>query len=476
MSYIEGFSREQTLLFPEVLDDYVTKDNPVRFIDAYVDGLNLVELDFTQSMPKEKGRPPYNPRDMLKLYVYGYLNHIRSSRRLEKSTHRNIELIWLMRKLKPDFKTIADFRKDNTQALKQVCRDFTLFCKKLDLFGGELIGIDSSDFKAINSKSRNFSKKEIERILNQINHKIDAYFLDLNHQDQAEADVNKPNAETLKAKIKRLQSRQESFSGLQKQLEASGESQISLTDPDSRCLKKSQSTMVGYKVQIVTDDKHKLIVAHEVTNERTDNNQLSNMAIQAKEILGVDKLEAVADKGYYDGPEVKKCEDENITCHIPKVQHSKNKKRGLYTKDDFTYDAQQDCYICPANEILTYRSTQERRGQHKKVYRTSVCRTCALKSKCTTSKDNRRIIYRWVHEPVLERMHQRVLKNPEKTEKRKQMVEHPFGTIKTVMNQGHFLMREMTNVSAEMSLTVLAYNLKRVINIIGVKELVQAVS
>ena len=476
MGYIEGYSRKQTLLFPEVLDDYVATENPVRFIDAYVDSLNLVEFGFTQSIPKEIGRPPYNPGDLLKLYIYGYLNHVRSSRNLEKSTHRNIELIWLLRKLRPDFKTIADFRRDNAKAIKQVCRNFTLLCKKLELFAGELIAIDSSDFKAVNSKSRNFSKKEIKNILKQINEKIDAYFVELNHQDQAEAGVSTPDAETLKAKIEKLQSRKEKFSNLKEQLETSGESQVSLTDPDSRCLKKAKKNIVGYKVQIVTDDKHKLIVTHEVTNDRTDNNQLAHMAITAKEILGVEELEAITDKGYYGGDEVKKCQDEDITCFIPKVQHSGNEKYGLFTKDDFIYDAQKDCYTCPAHEILSYRGTEIRREKEIRRYSTSACKTCTLRSKCTKSTENRRTIYRWVHEAVLEQMHERVLQNPEKLAKRKQLVEHPFGTIKTAMQQGYFLSKKLVNVSTEMSLTVLAYNLKRVINIVGVKELLNAIS
>lgn len=477
MGYITGYARHQSLMFPEVLDDYVDNDNPVRFIDAYVDQLDMVELEFTHAIPEERGRPPFSPGDLLKLYIYGYLNGIRSSRRLEKATHRNVEVIWLLRKLRPDFKTIADFRKDNIKALKKVCRDFTLLCKKLDLFSCELVGIDGAKFKAVNHNHRNYTKEKLERLQKEIDEKIDAYLQQLDTQDEAESHVSTPTAEELKSKIETLKSRKDKFQKLQTQLQESDEPQISLTDPDSRAMRTGDKGIdVCYNFQIATDEKHKLIVDFEVTNEAVDLNQLANMACKAKETLGVETLEVVADKGYYDGPEVKKCQDENITCYVPKPQRSNNKKSGLFSREEFIYDAQQDCYLCPAKQKLTYRFPMTKSGKEVKVYETDACKTCALRAQCTRSKSNNRRIYRWVHEDIMEEMQQRVSENPEKIQKRKELVEHPFGTIKHWMNHGHFLLRGLEKVSGEGALTVLTYNLKRVINIIGVKELIAAVS
>jgi transposase len=473
MNYIKGVSREQKILFPEVVDDFITEDNPVRFIDAFVDRLNLDELGFQKSQLASTGRPPYHPGDLLKLYIYGYLNRVRSSRRLEKEAHRNIEVIWLLRKLRPDFKTIADFRKDSTKAFKQVFRQFILLCRKLDLFGGELIAIDGSKFKALNSKNRNFTKKKLKKRLEEIDAKIEKYLNELDAADEEEADVQKPTAEELKEKIRQLRERKDRYGKLKEGMETSGESQVSLTDPDSRLMARDWQKVVGYNVQAAVDDKHKLIVEQDVTNAVTDDDQLSGIAIRAKETLGVDQMKVVADMGYYHGDEIKTCEKEGIEPYVSKPLTSANRKLGLYGKEKFTYDSGKDCYICPGGQELTYRFEITELGRRIRYYATSTCRSCEKKPQCTRNKGGRRIT-RWVHEHILERMQEGVEANPELMKKRKQIVEHPFGTIKHWNDQGYFLMKGLKKVRAEMSLSTLAYNIKRSINILGVSRMIEA--
>jgi transposase len=477
MRYIQGTDRDQTTLLPEVVDDYITEENPVRFIDAYVDGLDLADMDFTYSETKDTGRKPYNPADLLKLYIYGYLNKIRSSRQLEKATHRNIELIWLMRRLYPDFKTIADFRKDNKKSIKNVCRDFTLLCKKLDLFGCELIAIDGSKFSASNSNGRNFTKNKLEKLIKRIDDQIDAYLRDMDNVDRTEKDVKTPSVDDLKEKIEKLNKRREKYQGLKSQLEESGETQISLTDPDSRMMNTTGGKDVAYNVQIAVDSKHKLIVTHEVTNDCTDEQQLHPMAREAKEVLDVDSLDVLGDAGYWERQNIKKCQEDRICTYVPGPTKSHNKSLGLYTNADFLYDPQEDTYRCPAGEVLTQRGLRKRKksGLTEKTYTTHACYSCPQKPKCTRSKTTR-YIYRWVDEEVMELLKKRVQENKEKVELRKSLVEHPFGTIKHWMGHRYFLTRGIEKVSAEMSLSVLSYNLKRVLNIVDFKELMAAVS
>ena len=476
MSYIQGADRAQALLFPEVLDEYVTEDNPVRFLDAFVDSLDLSTLGFQRATAKDTGRPPYQPGDLLRLYLYGYLNRLRSSRRLEQETHRNVELMWLLRKLQPDFKTIADFRKDNLDALKQVCREFTRLCRKLELFGGELVAIDGSKFRAVNSKRRNYSERKLRHTLAEIDAKIDSYLRQLDEADAAEADSTRPTATQLQEKIDQLKQRHAKNAQLLGQLQTNGQSQVSLTDPDARSMKVGQSTEVCYNVQTAVDARHKLIVDHQVTNAVTDLGQLTPMALQAKQTLGVEKLEAVADMGYYWGAQVKECAEAGITCYIPKPLTSANTHQGLFGKERFVYDVGRDCYRCPAGQELSYRSSSFELGRAIRYYRAplSACRACALKAQCTRNKEARRIS-RWEHEGLLEQMQQRVAAQPEKMKRRKALAEHPFGTIKRWMDMGYFLMRGLKKVGAEMSLTVLAYNLKRAISILGVLKLIEAV-
>jgi transposase len=320
MGYIEGEDRKQTVLFPEVLEDYISEENPVRFIDVFIEGLNLSELGFLKAIAKETGRPPYDPGDLLRLYVYGYLNRTRSSRQLEREAGRNVELMWLMRKLRPDFKTIADFRKDNAQGIKKVCREFTLWCKRLELFGGELVAIDGSKFKAVNSPKRNFTEKKLRRLLKEIDGKIEEYLKQLDQQDQQESGQRGLSPEQLKEKIQRYKERREQYEQIKSNLEQSEESQVSLTDPESRSMRVGHGVEVSYNVQIVVDHKNKLVLEHEVSNEVTDQGQLFSMAKKAQETLGVQTLDVVTDRGYYSGEEVKACEESGMTVYVPKAQ------------------------------------------------------------------------------------------------------------------------------------------------------------
>ena len=478
MPFISGTDREEVLLFPESLDDYITAENPVRFIDAFVSSLDLAELGFTRAVPAQTGRPAYSPADLLKLYIYGYLNRVRSSRTLERETQRNVEVMWLVRKLTPDFKTIADFRKDNLQPIKSVCREFTLLCKKLELFGGELIAVDGSKFRASNSRQRNFNQKKLERIIKSIDDRVASYLMGLGEQDTEEPVVKLPSAEELQEKINQLNERRSHYQELASKLAESEEKQLSVTDPDSRLMPVGQGTDVCYNAQIAVDSTHKLIIDHEVTNSVTDQNHLAEMATRAKDVLGVEELDVVADMGYFDGSEVKKCKEAGITTYVAKPYTSANKKHGLFTKEDFRYNKERDCYRCPAGEELTYRFDTVELGRHIRYYATEKCRDCPLRQKCTRKKRKRegRRITRWVDEHLLEEMAERVKAKPEVMKQRKEIVEHPFGTMKRWMDQGFFLMRGLLKVGAEMGLTVMAYNIKRVINILGVKRMIEAVT
>jgi len=474
MRYIEGQSREQVLIFPEVIDDYVSKDNPVRFIDAFIDMLDMIKLGFTHSLTSKTGRKPYNPKDLLKLYIYGYLNQIRSSRKLERETHRNIEVIWLLKKIQPDFKTISDFRKDNSRALKKVFRQLVMLCKGWGLYGNELVAIDGSKFKANNHNSRCFTMKKIKKTLKEINEKIESYLRELDESDESEesnnGDIKLESAE-LQEKIDQLKETQEKYNQYEKMLRESGEKQISLTDPDSRMMKvKNSGHDVCFNVQAAIDSKHKLVADYDVTNEGNDQNQLSNMSEKAKETLEVDELEVVADKGYFKREEIKKCAKNNITCYVPQPRKSHNRKKGLFTDKDFHYNSSKDCYICPAGEVL--HPTTYRKEREENIYTTRKCLNCSLRSKCTKDRHGRHI-YRWINEQIIEEMAVRVQENPDKIKARACIVEHPFGTIKQPMNQGYFLTRGFEGVKAELSLTMLSYNIKRVLNILGVDKLLE---
>jgi transposase len=406
MGFIHGANRHEEILFPERLDDYIAEENPVRFIDAFVDHLNLTTLGFQRATPAATGRPAYDPADLLKLYIYGYLYRLRSSRRLEQETHRNVELMWLLKKLRPDHKTIADFRKHNLKPIRQVCREFTVLCKQLDLFAGALVAIDGSKFKAVNAKERNFTSDKLKNLLQQIDQRVEAYLKDLDGQDNEE-DAGTPGGavvEHLQAKIEVLQQRKRLYADLQSQLEASGETQLSRTDPESRAmiLGKGRGTEVCYNVQMAVDSKHKLIIANDVTNDTGDRDWLSPMALQAKDVLG-GPFDAVADVGYYHGEEVKTCLEAGITPYVARPITSANQKLGLFSKDDFTYEGATDTYQCPAGAQLTFRFATVELGRHIRYYATSACKACPLKPQCTRNKGGRRLT-RWVDEHLLEEM------------------------------------------------------------------------
>jgi len=474
MSYIEGESREQRIMFPEVLDDYISEDNVVRFIDTYVDGVEMGELGFRQSAPKETGRPPYDPRDLLKLYIYGYLNRLRTSRMLERECGRNLELMWLMRKLRPDFKTIADFRKENRQSFKGVFRQFVLLCKKLGLLGGELVAVDGSKFKAVNSGQKNFSAKKLEQRLREIDKKVERYLDEMERADKQENPPQEITAAELKEKIEQLKQRKGKYEELLKELKSSGEKQVSLTDPDSRAMALTPKGEVSYNVQTAVDKKYHLIVEQDVTNEGLDNHQLFLMAQSTKEMLGQAEIEVVADMGYYSHEELKKCEDAGIRAYVSKPMVSKNTARGLFGKEKFTYEPQANCYLCPQGERLTFRFESREQKQKKfRYYWTTACLNCPIKAQCTTNRKFRRI-KRWEHEAIVERVQQRVLAHPTIMKLRQQIVEHPFGTIKFWNDHRHFLMKGLEKVKGEFSLSTLAYNIKRAINVVGVKKLVAA--
>jgi transposase len=470
MPHIHGASRDEVLLFPPSLDEYITDDNPVRFIDAFVDQLDLLNLGFTRAVASPLGRPAYHPGDLLKLYIYGYLNRLRSSRLLERETRRNVELIWLLKKLAPDFKTIADFRKDNLLPIQKVCRAFTLLCKELDLFGGELVAIDGSKFKAVNNRKRNFTPEKLTKALEHIDVKIAEYLQALDTADSEASTRPDLTAAMLEERIAQFRIRKQQYEDVQQVLVASGESQIWLTDPDSRSMPSGQGVDVCYNVEVVVDAKHKLIITHEVTSAVTDQDQLAPMAKAAKELLEVAQLEAVADKGFYNGEQVKQCDEADIRAYVAKPHTSRNQHKGLFTKDDFVYDTERDSYRCPHGEELTFRFETEEKGRATRYYATSACGRCPLKTLCTENKRGRRLT-RWADERLLETMADRVCANPAIMKQRKELIEHIFGTMKRSMDQGYFLLRTRKKVAAEMSLTVLAYNLKRVITILGVAGL-----
>src|SRR5437870_7216137 len=389
MDYIRGANRNQVILFPESVEDYITADNPVRFIDAFVSNLDLAALGFLRAQPGETGRPAYDPGDLLRLYLYGYLNRVRSSRMLERETKVNLEVMWLLGKLSPDFKTVADFRRDNLAAIKGVCREFTLLCRKLKLFGGELVAVDGSKFKAVNNRRRNFNAARLTKAIKAIEEKVDGYLHELDQADAADPDPDSPppSATELGEKIKTLTERKAKYQALQEGLKTNSAKQVSLTDGDARSMVMHHgSTEVGYNVQTVVDEQHQLIVEHEVTNDPTDHAHLAEMALRAKEMLQVEELEVVADMGYYDGAEVKQCAEAGITTYIPKPLTSVNRKRGLFTKQDFTYDEGKDCYLCPQGEELSYRYESFEQGRQIRYYTTGKRRTGPIKHRGTTNQ------------------------------------------------------------------------------------------
>jgi len=473
--FIEGESREQVTLLPECLDDYIGQDNPVRVVDAFVEELDLRSLGFQGADPAATGRPAYHPSVLLKLYIYGYLNRIQSSRRLEREAQRNVELMWLTGRLAPDFKTIADFRHHNGAGIRNVCKRFIGLCRDLKLFSQAIVAIDGSKFKAVNSRDANFTPGKVDARQRQIEQSIQRYLDALETADRTQPAEVEAKTERLQDKIRTLRAQMRQLDETQEQLKKQPDGQISTTDPDARSMvsQAKGSGLVGYNVQTAVDAKHHLIVAHEVTNIGNDRAQLSKMAKAAREAMSAKKLQAFADRGYFNGTELKACEDAGITAFVPKPMTSNAKAEGRFDKSDFIYIAKDDEYQCPAGERAIYRfSTLEKNGLNAHVYWTSACPTCAIKDRCTTG-DYRRI-RRWEHEEVLERAQQRLDKKPEAMTLRRRTVEHVFGTLKHWMGSTHFLTKTLAHVGTEMSLHVLAYNLKRVIAILGMTKTTRA--
>ena len=475
MSHIAGHDRTQTLLLPESVDDYVGPENPVRFIDAFVDGLDLTASGFARVAAKVTGRPGYAPKDLLKLYIYGYLNRVRSSRRLEAETHRNIEVIWLLRHLKPDFKTIADFRRDNRNAFRPIFRQFVLLCRQLDLFGRELLAVDGTRIKAVNNKDRNFTRASLAQFIKLADAKLDDYLQRLDQSDVTESGTVGSRVKNLAEKIAAIRKRRTRCKDMLAELDRTGEDQISLTDPDSRAMAAHTRVAVGYNVQVAVDVKHKLIVEQQVTNQVVDLGLLTQTAEPAKDILGVEKIAVVADRGYFKIEDIEACEKAGIEPYVPRPQRGPSVKAGLFRKDEFQYDAASDSYVCPAGQRLHPYSSSLLRGLKKINYVNKLaCDDCAIRSRCTGGRF--RTVSRLENEAVLDRMQARLAKRPEVLDRRRETVEHPFGTIKQWMNQGAFLMRGLEKVRAEFSLTALAYNLRRVLNIVGFAGLLAALA
>ena len=474
--FVTGVDRGQATLFPECLQDWIDQDNPVRAIDAFVDKLDLSGLGFDGVAPEATGRPSYHPSGLLKLYIYGYLNRVQSSRRLEREAARNVEVMWLTCRLIPDHKTIADFRKDNSAAIKRVCARFIELCRQMDLLMTSNVAIDGSKFKAVNNRDKNFTRNKVERRRTQLEESVARYLAQLDTADRQEpSEELAAKTERLKEKLIKLESEMQRLAAIEKLMLASPDQQISLTDPDSRSMATSGrgSGVVGYNVQVAVDTEHHLIIAHEVTNSGSDRAQLANIASRAKDVLGVDKLEAVADRGYYSGEEILACDKAGIAVTLPKPMTSGLEARGRFGKQDFVYLSDEDVYRCPAGEKLKYHYTNEEDGQQLRRYWTNACRDCALKPRCTTGKERR--ITRWEHEHVLEAAQRRLDKNPQAMRQRRETVEHPFGTLKMRMGATHFLMKRLPKVATEMALHVLAYNLTRVMNIMGIQPLMAAI-
>lgn len=468
--FIEGEDRTQATLFPERIDDYVAEDSPVRVVDVFIDDLDVSGLGF-RTEPNATGRPSYHPKMMLKLYVYGYLNRVQSSRRLEREAQRNVELMWLTGHLAPDFKTIADFRKDNGEAIRLVCREFVMLCRKLGLLNNTLVAIDGSKFKAVNNRDKNFTRAKMKRRLAEVEASVDRYLTQLTEVDATEMDDDK--GAVLEEKISRLREEMARLKKFEVRMLEAPDQQLSLTDPDARSMNSRGTGMVGYNMQSAVDSQHHLIIAHEVTNIGSDRSQLANVAKQAKETLQVEALNVVADRGYYNGDEIRACEQAGIDAYLPKPKTSPNKAKGLFDRAAFQYIDEDDEYQCPAGERLTHRTTSTEKGKEIKRYWTSACSSCAIKHQCTTGNERR--VSRWVHADVLDRAQARLDKQPDSMRVRRATVEHPFGTIKSWMGATHFQMKTLPRVSTEMSLHVLSYNMKRAINLLGTKKIIATI-
>lgn len=487
MNFISGENRNQMALMPDSIDDYVDDNNPVRVIEAYINSLNLADLSFSKPQPQDTGRPMYDPKDLLKLYVYGYMNRIRSSRRLETESNRNLEVIWLMRKLSPDHKTIARFRHDNTAALKNVFRDFVKLCMKLGLYGKELVAIDGSKFKAVNSKDRNFTDKKLQERIARIDAKIEEYLRELEVGDTQENTVSDgKSAEDITRIIKELAERKERYQSYADELAKTGETQKSLTDPDSRLMMANGKLDVCYNVQTAVDAKNKLIAEFEVTNNAVDVNQITPMSERAKEMLEVDTITAIVDAGYDSVQDIVAGMSQGVDVHVAGTDfdicvlteeqpgteiHSHKDGRCVYFKD-------RNIVLCPMGKVL-YPGFYKKAKGHGVFYNYKACKQCACK--CAKEARGRRYevpmgksdFSKIYNDKNLFVRQLRISPDRKLIAQRKSVVEHPFGTVKRSMDAGYCLTKGLKNVSGEFSLAFLAYNLKRVINILGAEKLIE---
>jgi len=476
MSYIEGAEMGQQIMFPATVDEYIEEENAVRAIAAFLARVNFERLEFKRSVAAETGRPGYDPRMLMGLFLWGHMNGVRSSRKLARECQRNLEVMWLCRNLKPDFKTIADFRKDNGEGIKGVVTEFRVWCLAAGLYGREIVAVDGSKFKAVNSRERNFTADKLKKIIAREQAKVSEYLAAVAAADAADSEEAKLSAGQLKEKIAGLEKYLARHEALQQEMTKSGAKQVSLTDSEARLMKTAQGGHdVSYNVQTVVDSKHKLIAAYEVTNDCNDLEQLAAMAQAGQEALQVKELTVLADGGYCAGQALKECEEAGLTTYVSVPKSKAAERLGIFGAEQFSYVPERDLYVCPQGEELSYRYTikDKERNKELKLYATKACGACPLRAQCTTHQDGREI-KRWVHQEVLDRLQQRNRGRPELLKQRKTLAEHPFGTIKRAMKQGYFLLKGIKKVTTEISLTVLSYNLKRVINIIGVTEMMAA--
>ena len=469
MAHVTGASRYQATLFPEVLDEVVGPGDPVRVIDAFVETLELKKLGFSKVAAEEMGRPPYAPGDLLKLYIYGYLHRIRASRRLEAETHRNVQVMWLLNRLTPAFKTIADFRKDHAEAIVGVCRAFIRFCRDQSLFGAELLAIDGTKIAAVASRKQVMTPQRIEKMNAAIDRKIVDYLASMDEADREEPRAVLAQADVAAA-IEALKAQKARLQGHAEELAARGLKQMVLTEPEAKLMRTPQGHAVAYNAQTAVDAEHKLIAAFDLTNEGNDYRQLHPMAGQGKDAVGADEVTVVADTGYSNGEHGALCEQDGITAIVPRATTVNPNGTQYFSRDRFSYDRESDSWRCPAGATLSLFKTSH--TQKKKEYTSRACDACALKSQCT--KAARRVIVRDFYEDAREAMHRRASTDPIWMKQRRSIVEHPFGTMKWLMAHPRFLVKGLIKAKAELALGVLCYNLKRVINILGVQALLQA--
>jgi transposase len=471
MGHVEGDCRDQTVLFAPSLDQVVDRNHPVRVIDAFIDGLDMRALCFSKVAAEATGRPPYKPSDLLKLYVYGYLNQVRSSRRLEREAGRNLEVLWLIRRLSPSFKTIADFRREHPEAIAGVCRAFVGFCRSQSLYGGKVLAVDGSKIEAVASRKQVITPKSLAKKAASIDGKIAEYLASMDQVDREEEAGSEPVVGDVEAALRALRGRREEVRQQAEQLASEGLSQLVVSEPEARLMRTARhGHQVAYNAQTAVDARHGLIAAFDLTNEGNDQRLLHPMAELGQQALGVEAVSVVADTGYSSGEQGKLCEAVKITAIVPRAETVNPQGKQYFSRDAFRYDAASDSWECPAGETLTCHQISQ--SEQQKKYWTDACAACALKAQCT--KANRRVVVRSFHEDAREAMHRRAMADPAWMKLRRELVEHPFGVMKWLMGVPRFLVRGLRKAKAELALTVLAFNMKRVINILGVPALLQA--